>query len=175
MLFCGLQNKLWKALLLITIELLKLTHCVTIFRSDLEMTVNGLPRNFQAIPWNSTEWPKQISDVTFGMAFLNLEPHPQSLVLLFNKITLEKINKNKNSNSIEWPTQISDVTLGMTWGRLVFKGGYDAHTRKHIKRVIFFPTINVHPYIEKSVKNNKIWGKKGGVFQPSKLWYLFRV
>ena len=166
MLFCGLQNKLWKALLLITIELLKLTHCVTIFRSDLEMTVNGLPRNFQAIPWNSTEWPKQISDVTFGMAFLNLEPHPQYLVLLFNKITLEKINKNKNSNSIEWPTQISDVTLGMTWGRLVFKGGYDAHTRKHIKRVIFFQQSMYTRTLKRVSKTTKFGEKRGVFFNP---------
>ena len=43
------------------------------------------------------------------------------------------------------------------------------HTRKHIKRVVFFfPTGDVRAYIEKGVKNSKIW-KKWYVFQPLKL------
>ena len=50
-------------------------------------------------------------------------------------------------------------------GPLVFKGGYDARTRKQVKRVIFFPTVDVCAYIEKGVKNSQIWGK-GYVFQP---------
>ena len=52
-------------------------------------------------------------------------------------------------------------------GALVFKVGYDAHTRKQVKGS-FFPTIDVSAYIEKGVKNGKIW-KKGYVFQPLKL------
>ena len=47
-------------------------------------------------------------------------------------------------------------------GTLVFKGGYDARTRKHVKRVVF-STVDLHAYIEKGIKNNKIW-KKGMFF-----------
>ena len=53
-------------------------------------------------------------------------------------------------------------------GALVFKGGYDARTRKQVKRVVFFPTVDVRAYIEKGVKNIKIL-KKGYGFQPLKL------
>ena len=43
-------------------------------------------------------------------------------------------------------------------GALVFKGEYDARTRKQVERVVFFPpTVDVRAYIEKGVKNGKIW------------------
>ena len=48
-------------------------------------------------------------------------------------------------------------------GELVFKGGYDARTRKRIKRNVFIPTVNVSAYIEKGFKNGRIW-KKGVCF-----------
>ena len=37
--------------------------------------------------------------------------------------------------------------------------GYDARTRQQVKRVILFSTVNVCAYIEKGVKNSKIWQK----------------
>ena len=54
-------------------------------------------------------------------------------------------------------------------GHLVFKVGYDAGTRKHVKKgLFFFPTVDVRAYIKKDVKNSNIL-KKGYVFQPLKL------
>ena len=88
-------------------------------------------------------------------------------------------------------------------GALVFKGGYDARTRKQVKRIVFFFCLFVlfcfvfcfvlfcfvlfcfvlfcfvfvlffsnsrctHVYIEKGVRNSKIWQKEY-VFQPLKL------
>ena len=53
-------------------------------------------------------------------------------------------------------------------GAVVFKGGYNACTRKPSKKGCFFPTVYGCMYFEKGVKNSKIW-KKGYVFQPLKL------
>ena len=50
-------------------------------------------------------------------------------------------------------------------GELAFKGGYNARTRKQVKRVVFLPTVDVCAYIEKGVKNSRIW-KKGMFFNP---------
>ena len=42
------------------------------------------------------------------------------------------------------------------------------------KEGFFFPTVDVGVYIEKSVKNSQICEKEY-VFQPLKLYYVFRV
>ena len=73
------------------------------------------------------------------------------------------------------PSITSSMSLPKPWGggeALVFKGGYDAHTRKQLKRVFFFfffSTFDVRRYLKKGVKNSKILRKKGYVFQPLKL------
>ena len=44
-------------------------------------------------------------------------------------------------------------------GALVFKGGYDARTTKHVKRVVFLSNSRCTRVIEKGVKNSQIWKK----------------
>ena len=53
-------------------------------------------------------------------------------------------------------TNLDFVNNPEGWG-FVFKGGYNARTRKQVKR---FPQQLMSAYIKKSVKNSKILGKK---------------
>ena len=64
-----------------------------------------------------------------------------------------------------WKKGWKSLEFSAWGGALVFKSGYDAHTRKQVKVVIFFPTVDDTRTLKRVSKTAK-FGKKGMFFNP---------